>query len=377
MASPFRQFVLKVHSRCNLACDYCYVYEMADQGWRHQPQVMSVAVLEATLRRIGEHAQAHGLPAVRLILHGGEPLLAGPEYIEELAVRARAALAPVSVHLAVQTNGTLLDDPMLAVLRRHGIQVGVSLDGDSTATNRHRRYRGGNGSYDAVADGLGRLATRYRDIYAGVLCVVDLDNDPVATYQALLAHDPPMISLLLPHGTWTTPPPARPPDDSTPYADWLLRVFAAWTSTPASSRPSARPFDSIVSLLLGGASATEAFGLGPASVLVIQTDGSIAQVDSLSAAFDGAMQTGLHVTRDTLDAALTHPVTVGRQSGVSALSPICQDCEIVSVCGGGLYSHRYSEGHGFHNPSVYCPDLLRLITVIRDYATAEVTRLVT
>ena len=28
------QFVLKVNSRCNLACDHCYVYEAADQSWR-------------------------------------------------------------------------------------------------------------------------------------------------------------------------------------------------------------------------------------------------------------------------------------------------------------------------------------------------------
>ena len=29
---PFRQFIIKIHSRCNLACDYCYVYEMADRS---------------------------------------------------------------------------------------------------------------------------------------------------------------------------------------------------------------------------------------------------------------------------------------------------------------------------------------------------------
>ena len=32
-----RQFLLKVHSRCNLACDYCYVYQHADQSWRTRP----------------------------------------------------------------------------------------------------------------------------------------------------------------------------------------------------------------------------------------------------------------------------------------------------------------------------------------------------
>jgi uncharacterized protein len=29
---PFREFIVKVHSRCDLACDYCYMYEMADRS---------------------------------------------------------------------------------------------------------------------------------------------------------------------------------------------------------------------------------------------------------------------------------------------------------------------------------------------------------
>ncbi|HEX2745877.1 MAG TPA: radical SAM protein, partial [Streptosporangiaceae bacterium] len=39
--TPFRQFVIKMHSRCNLACDYCYMYTMADQSWRSLPAKMS------------------------------------------------------------------------------------------------------------------------------------------------------------------------------------------------------------------------------------------------------------------------------------------------------------------------------------------------
>src|SRR5271154_5916763 len=74
---PFREFIVKVHSRCDLACDYCYMYEMADQSWRNQPRSMSAETAELTARRIGEHAKEHRLPAVTLILHGGEPLLAG------------------------------------------------------------------------------------------------------------------------------------------------------------------------------------------------------------------------------------------------------------------------------------------------------------
>jgi uncharacterized protein len=43
-AVPFQQFVLKVHSRCNLACTYCYVYQGADESWRRRPARVPDAV---------------------------------------------------------------------------------------------------------------------------------------------------------------------------------------------------------------------------------------------------------------------------------------------------------------------------------------------
>src|SRR5277367_3351055 len=78
---PFREFIVKVHSRCDLSCDYCYMYEMADQSWRSQPRRVSAEIAEATALRIGEHARAHHLRDITLILHGGEPLLAGQQLI--------------------------------------------------------------------------------------------------------------------------------------------------------------------------------------------------------------------------------------------------------------------------------------------------------
>src|SRR6266700_4140598 len=92
--SPFQEFIVKIHSRCDLSCDYCYMYEMADQSWRAQPKRMSVDIAETTARRIGEHARAHNLARVALILHGGEPLLAGHDLIWALVEATRKAVGP-------------------------------------------------------------------------------------------------------------------------------------------------------------------------------------------------------------------------------------------------------------------------------------------
>jgi uncharacterized protein len=374
---PFRVYVVKVHSRCNLACDYCYVYEMADQGWRQQPFAMSQPTAEQCVARIAEHARSHRIQAVKVALHGGEPLLAEASFIEEFARMLRRALPSwTRADLVVQTNGTRLDRPMLDVLLRNRIRVGVSLDGGRMATDRHRRYPSGRGSFETVTRALALLQSEtYRSIYAGLLCTVSLENDPVDTYEALLAYAPPMIDFLLPHGTWSAPPPSRPPDSSAPYADWLLRVFRRWAE---ADRPetSIRLFESIIAMCLGSTSTTESVGLAPAETIVIDTDGSIKQIDALYSVYDGAADTGLNVAEHPLDAVLDHPTTVARQIGVRALSSKCQACVVRDICGGGYYPHRYRAGEGFRNPSVYCSDLLRLITAIRGYVSGEVARLV-
>jgi uncharacterized protein len=367
---PFRQFIVKAHSRCNLACSYCYVYEMAERGWPHLPKRMDPVIARAAVERIAEHVRAHDLPSVDVILHGGEPLLAGTGWLSDLA-RSLHVRVPAQVNISVQTNGTLLRPRMLQTLKELGIRVGVSLDGDAEATGRHRLYPGGRNSFDDVADGLHLLGSPdFRDIYGGILCTIDVANDPVATYEALLTFSPPALDLLLPHAHWDCPPPGAG------YADWLIAVFERWYSAPGQETR-IRLFAELIQLVLGGPGAVEGLGLEPSTLIVIDTDGSIKQLDSLSSTYPGAAETGLHVTSDAFDAALDHPTTVARQIGVDALSEQCRACPVLRVCGGGLYPHRYRSGLGFRHPSVYCFDLMKLITHVSGRVHRDVARLST
>jgi uncharacterized protein len=135
-----------------------------------------------------------------------------------------------------------------------------------------------------------------------------------------------------------------------------------------------RFFEEIINLLIGGRSAVESIGLTPITLVVVETDGTLEQVDSLKAAFDGAAWTGLNVFDHSFDAALETPAVAARQIGVAALGETCRSCRVHQVCGGGLYPHRYRAGSGFRNPSVYCPDLVRLIDHIRDRLAGDIER---
>jgi uncharacterized protein len=360
-ARAFRQFVLKIHSRCDLACDHCYVYEAADQSWRGRPVAIPDDVITRTAQRIADHAAAHELPAVQVILHGGEPLLAGPARLRRLITHLRAALLPVcALDLRVHTNGVRLSEEFCELFAEYDVKVGISIDGDRGANDRHRRYADGRSSYDKVIAAIGLLQSeRYRKLYAGLLCTIDVANDPITVYESLLQFRPPRIDFLLPHSTWDSPPP-RSSAGNAQYGDWLIAIFDRWI---ASGRPvPIRTFDSILSTLHGGESLTEALGLGAVDLAVIETDGSYEQADSLKAAFDGAPSTGFDVFGTSLDTVAEHPGVLARQQGLAGLCRTCQECPVVTSCGGGMYAHRYRSETGFDNPSVFCSDLLKLVT---------------
>jgi uncharacterized protein len=373
----FQQFILKVHSRCDLACRHCYVYEMADQSWRDQPRRMSDAIADRAIERVAEHTNQHDLAEIDVILHGGEPLLAGPDLISRLVRSIRGAVSTgTRVNVHVQTNGLRLDPSFLRLFESLEVRVGVSLDGDEEGQDRHRRFADGRSSHALVSESLTRLTSgTYHHLFSGLLCTIDLRNDPLRTYEALLCFDPPAIDFLLPHGNWATPPPYRDPGSlETPYADWLIPIFDRWYDSPVL-QTEIRLFREILRLLLGSPSRAEAVGLSPVRMVVIETDGSIEQSDILKSAYQGATMTRLHVLTDSLDQALLHPSIVARQIGELALSPACRACDIMSACGGGLYAHRYSPAAGFAEPSVYCPDLYRLITYVRARCEPDLARL--
>ncbi|MFI1191410.1 radical SAM/SPASM protein FxsBH, inactivated beta-hydroxylase extension form [Streptomyces californicus] len=373
---PFREFVLKVHSRCDLACDHCYVYEHADQSWLTRPKVISDEAISRTARRLAEHATAHALPSVTVILHGGEPLLAGPARLRRVCEELGSALNGIAeLDLRIHTNGVQLSPRYLDLFDEFHVRVGISLDGDRAANDRHRRYADGRSSHPQVLRAIGLLhEERYRHLDLGLLCTVDVRNDPVAVHDALAGLHPPLVDFLLPHATWDEPP-YRPDGSPTAYADWLLTVFDRWTER---GRPMpVRMFSSVLSTLSGGPSLTESLGLAPTDLVVIETDGTLEQVDSLKSAYEGAAATGFDVFRNTLDEVAAHPGVRARQLGLAGVGETCRRCPLVRSCGGGLYTHRYrssgpptpSDG-GFDNPSVYCADLAALIRGVEDRTAA-------
>ena len=52
-------------------------------------------------------------------------------------------------------------------------------------------------------------------------------------------------------------------------------------------------------------------------------------------------------------------------------SATCASCTDLTVCGGGMPAHRWSDDNGFDNPTVFCEDQKLLIAAMRRLLAAE------
>jgi uncharacterized protein len=335
---------------------------------------MSDETVKAFARNLADYVARVKLDGVIVLLHGGEPLLAGEERIIRFCDTARKALEPLgtSLEFAMQTNGVLLTPRWMEVLGDLGITFGVSLDGDQAANDRHRIDHGGKSSHADVERGLRAIqGSPHRHLFRGFLSVLDVKNDPIATYRYLLSWKPPRLDFLLPEGTHDTPPPGiqggggvtrRP----TPYADWLIPIFDEWFSHP--SQTGIRLFENLIDVLLGGRSQTDGTGEGSFNLFTIETDGAIEDVDLFKAAYPGAPKLSLpsqpppNVFTTSFAELTSWPTVVERHqlNMIEGLCQTCRECPAVEACGGGFVPHRWSNENGFSNPSVYCADLYKL-----------------
>ena len=381
------QFVLKVAARCNLNCSYCYVFNKADSSWKRRPKTMSDDIFEATLARIGDHCNRSGQRSVRLMFHGGEPLLVGVAQLRRWLERGLEVLsATTDVTFAVQTNATLLDENWAALFREYRVEVGVSIDGPRYINDRARVDHRGQGSYDAVIAGIETL--RAAGVPLNILCVIPFGVGGLEVYQHFLALSPAAINFLFPDQTLDDIASVRARFGPTPVAEFMLPIADAWYDGE-HTRAEVPLLRNICRLILGGESRTDMFGNSPLGFVFIEADGDIEGLDVLRVDHDGLAATGLNVLNDRFtDISRASPFHEPVIFSGLPLPSGCSTCCERDTCAGGYLPHRFSEARGFDNSSAWCDDIkliferLRMLldvappetsmrrTVLREMATA-------
>ncbi len=161
--------VLQPSSFCNIDCSYCYL------PGRNQKNQMSDEVLNLVFRRVFESRILRAPFA--FLWHLGEPLAVPVAFYERaFEICKLYARGQEYVH-SFQTNAMLISPAWIDLVKRHGVIVGVSIDGPSFLHDANRVDRRGRGSHGRTMAGVKALQAAGVPFSAiGVLTDQSLDH---------------------------------------------------------------------------------------------------------------------------------------------------------------------------------------------------------
>lgn len=125
--------VLKLTEQCNLRCSYCYVPDK-DQA----TELMNMDIFKTFCEKLAAESRYDW---IRLLYHGGEPLLWGKENFIESAgiVDWLEKKHHKKLYKVIQSNGTLIDEEWVELFKKYDFHIGVSLDGPPSIHNLVRQ----------------------------------------------------------------------------------------------------------------------------------------------------------------------------------------------------------------------------------------------
>jgi uncharacterized protein len=358
--------LLKVASRCNINCSYCYVYHMGDDNWSKLTKFMSDDTISATLNSLAEIRQYQD-KYFSVVLHGGEPLLLGAPALKSLFSGLRSVL-DYNYPISIQTNGILITTEILEICSANKVSIAVSIDGPKHVHDKLRLTHNGEGTFDAVIAGIKKLRNHSDSEFlnAGLLAVIDPESDPHEVYTFFKSMQAPSVDFLYKDGNHDRMPNGKSRIDSIEYGKWMVGLLNSYL---ADDDPlPIRVIDDMLKVLLGGIVSKEGLGLTDFGIIIIDTDGTVMKNDTLKSSYNGAdkFENPVNVKDGGLIPFLNSQAFTKYKELQRPTHKKCLECPQLNICGGGMILHRWKNGFGFNNPSVYCSDQLYLIAGMRD-----------
>jgi len=349
-------FVFKIHSRCNLNCGYCYMYHGGDSSYLSQPKRVPWQVIEELPRMFKARHASTGRRRYAVVFHGGEPLLVGKEFFDQMMTSLLQNLAELEVSFGLQTNGVLIDDDWIALFEKHGLEVSLSLDGPSSVNRRNRVLHDGTDSTEQTLAGLRKL--QRSSAFSGLLAVLVPGTDGGALVRYFRDElGIAWFDFLWPDMNYDRLPAAWESYQAS-LSTTLIQAFDEWF--PSRQDVHCRVFDDMITRLTERPT-LRAGDLGMPTI-VIETDGTLETDDVLRTCRGFERTERLQVGAGALDRFLHSPPYLNAINVHGAVSEDCRRCQWFGACRGGHMAHRYSSANGFLNRSVHCTALTRVLS---------------
>ncbi|MFZ7947076.1 MULTISPECIES: anaerobic sulfatase maturase [Bacillaceae] len=322
-----------VSEDCNLACEYCYYSTCGGKPGKKINRIDSI-VLEKFIKEYMERSKG----AATFAWQGGEPLLAGLDFFEEV-VMLQAKYAPKNTMISnsLQTNGTLITDKWASFFKKYNFLIGVSLDGPREVHDAKRVDSRGQGSFDRVMRGIDSL--RKHQVDFNILTVVHKGNVTKATEMLRFYEDEGFHFVqFIPCMDFRSQEINKPGVyDITPkeYGDFLCEAFDYWYNN-GETRSSIRFFDEMLNVYVNREPGLCIHRAACPQTIILEQNGDAFPCDFFIHPDWKIGNVGIH----SIDEILAHPLYDKFLSMKPNLPEPCKTCEWKKLCHGGCPRNR-------------------------------------
>ncbi|MEW5908157.1 MAG: radical SAM protein [Patescibacteria group bacterium] len=338
---------------CVLFCAYCYVRATRrNRSSIHQNQ------LETLMKNCSE-----GYDSLEFCWHGGEPLLLGKDFYRKV-VKIQERISEqtgVKFENVIQTNGVLLDEEWLKLIKEINFSVGLSID---APIEMHLKYRPHCNRNMKLEDWkkIWELVKYYRGSL-GCLCVVTKDNVTRAkeifdlfkelgasTYSLLPLKKMPNLDC-----------PESPSNEA--LAKLYCDTFELWTNTP-NTFTSIEPLETMVAGILGRRPLLCSFSASCLKrMITIDPSGNIVPCASLIA---DKFVLG-NIFEETLIRVMNNKkVRDFKNKRQASMNKYCNNCEYIAICRGGCRNTAFWTSNDYElSKYPYCESRKRTFNYLR------------
>ena len=145
--------VIKITDSCNYNCKFCYYAQN-----QLSSDLMDIELCKKIVKEVYDYNVRQSNENMRIIFHGGEPLLQPIEFFETMLEYEKELNKSnaIRIYHSVQSNGYYLDDNWIRFFKQNNFDVGISIDGPSWL-NFHYNKRGADYCTNRVINNIQKL----------------------------------------------------------------------------------------------------------------------------------------------------------------------------------------------------------------------------
>lgn len=144
-------------NECNMSCIYCQAHDKNQKEKGKMSREVAQKAVDLALSSPSKY--------LTFEFQGGEPFL-NFDILQYIVLYAEQKKGDKQIRFTLASNLTLLDDVILAFLKKHSISVSVSLDGDKLLHDHNRERNDGNGTFDITCRNICRINNAGIDLSA-------------------------------------------------------------------------------------------------------------------------------------------------------------------------------------------------------------------